>query len=132
MTLATLGQFAFVWLYLMAKQAKLSGKELITDTKVFCCLYIVYFTACFWGLYQNLLGNKHFISENMYFFWSIMAIAFYLLWLTGKWLVKVANHIRGKSIELPNNIILLILIPFYALAFPLLQSKLNHAYSKSA
>ena len=132
LTLATFGQFSFVWTYLMAKEAQLDDDQLHSDTKLFVPLYVLYIGFLFFTLYYQKVYKAPFIHEYFYVSCLAFAIALCLIWLLFKWLFRIASHIRSNSIELPNNFVLFLLLCVYAITLPLLQNKLNHVKQNSA
>ncbi len=124
LTIVTLGQFAFVWVYLMAKQTNLGGRELARDIKVFFPLYVIYVGSAIASLiYQKNTGFS-LGYDILPVFILILAVAFYLLWLIVKWLFRIAARIREQSIPVPSNLALFFMLCLYAICLPLLQSKL--------
>ena len=124
LTLLTGGQFAFIWLFIMAKQAGLN----IPKYKIilFFSVYSIYLLLVFSSIYQFINGQHPTLIESPITFKLMPLMVVLIFWFAGSVFYKVISYIRSQSIELPNNIILTVLILVYGATFPLLQSKLNN------
>ena len=136
LTLLTGGQFALIWLFLMASQVNNGNNSINSKLKhyavIFFTLYIIYLSLVFYGMYQFSQGHAGAtILHNPIVFAVLLTIAVGLLWYAGVLLFRIARYIRSQTIELPGNAVLILLVFCYAAAFPLLQSRLNRAHLQS-
>jgi uncharacterized membrane protein YoaK (UPF0700 family) len=125
LTIATLGQFAFVWVYLMVKEASLGGQELARDLKLFVPLYVLYCGSAVASVIYREQTGITLSHEYPLFFYLVLAVSIYLVWLLFKWLLRIATHFRRHSVSVPSNFVLFLLFCFGAICLPVLQSKFN-------
>ena len=136
LTLLTGGQFALLWLFLMTSQTNKKNNAFHPKLKhhavIFFTIYTLYLSLIFYGMYQ-FSQNQGATSmlQRPVVLTVLLIIAVGLLWYAGVLLFKIVGFIRSQKIELPGNIVLVLLVFVYAATFPLLQSRLNRACIQS-
>jgi tryptophan-rich sensory protein len=125
--IGTLGQYAFVWLFLLARDAnQLAGEERISIKKharIFGFLWGVYFIGF---IAAALTPIESLAKSQSYGFSFMMSLAIgliaYFFWL----LFAVAKELRRGQIQrIPSNGALLGYSLLYMSSLPLLQGRMN-------
>ncbi len=123
LTIVTLGQFAFVWVYLMVKEANLAGQEFARDLKIFIPLYTLYIGSGIASVVYKDQTGIMLSQEYPAVLFIMLIVAFYLVWLLIKWLFRVAAYFRRQTVSVPSNKALFLLFCFCAISLLVLQSK---------
>lgn len=125
--MGTLGQYAFVWIFLLARDVnQLAGEERITVKRhapifgLFWSLYLFGFVAIALTPRETLVRSPSYVFNGMmllaagllgYFFWLLFA---------------VAKELRGARIQgIPSNGALIGYSLLYMSSLPILQSRVN-------
>lgn len=125
LTLLTGGHFALVWIFLMMYEVQKKGGNLARNlglyAAIFFAAYFIYIVTVGYGVYRFIYGE---ILPEKYFFYLVPVAVFILIGF-GSLLFTIANFIRSKSVRIPNNLVLCLLLFAYLSTLPLLQVKLN-------
>lgn len=135
LTLATGGQFAFAWLFLMAfdvNQAKRNYVPWLTAVTIgFVVLYVVYLSLVGYNMYQisrataETYSSVHAQTIPM---WPLFLMATLLLACSVYLLVKIASFLRQSGVATPRNGVLVLLFFLYLISLPMLQNRLNNLH----
>jgi hypothetical protein len=96
-------------------------KNLGPYTTLFFAAYFFYIASIIYAVYKFIYAEE---LPEKYFFYLIPVVIFILIGF-GRLMVGVADFIRSKSIKIPNNLVLFLLLFAYSSTLPLLQVKLN-------
>lgn len=130
LSLFTGGQFAFLWLFLMAKDVNSVKANYIPRLSLFglsfMTLYITYMTMFVYLVSQfprTTLPSRELTS---YSYLPIMfLISVIMLIYAGYLVAKIAGFVRESGIPVMGNTGLILLFFVYLVSLPILQSKLN-------
>jgi hypothetical protein len=132
LALLTGGQFAFVWLFLMAFDVNKARNNYVPRLAAVCVafivLYVVYLSLVGYSVYQIGTASTETypsLSARTIPMAPLLLMAIMLLACAVYLLVRIANFVREGGAAFPRNSVLVLLFFFYFASLPMLQNRLN-------